>query len=380
MIDYFGSLTELSFGLSLWCFLLVMLIIVVTWNTNYKFSVSKPISTLTGWRTTFLFLAFLLLSLTYWIDTDTFGYMNLARICDVDFKYDENLKMEKGHQFFCSIVNGDWLGFRFLCWGSALILFVLTAKRLNINIQHALFCLFILWYHVFCYGRVTLAASLYIFGLSFLIKPLKSSVLSYLFGIGIILCSIYFHRSAILLIGITPSIFMFSVKKRVSWFYIISLFIFILAVIYINAGLLYQSQDLDSGTMTKLQMYSERELYSASFLGQIRSTLYYLVKYSVVAVITYVIIKNRKHEMQGFAKMLYALTITMVAVAVGFYFSGDSQFTLFYRTLNFTMVPSSLLLAYFHQYGYINQKLFHCIIGFGAFMSFFRVFYAVYYA
>ncbi len=379
MFDSVVLLDSPTFGMCLWCFFLVMITIAITWSPNYNYSPYQGHLSLKGWRTNVLFALFLLLALTYWLDHDTYAYMNLAKSHDVDFILQDGLDMEKGHQVLCSIVNGNWLGFRILCWGSALCLFAITAKRLDINTQHALFCLFISWYHTFCYGRVTLAMAIYFFGVSFLCKPLKSKLLSYIVGIAIIISSIYFHRSALLLIAITPALYAPIIKKRISIFYIFMCFAIIFFVIFQNINMLYLSTDMSEDTMRLLERYSNADTEVRNIIGTIFKYISFGAKYLPIAIITYVITKSKQTEIPRYILMLYFLMIVILFVSITFYFTGESQYTLFYRTLNFTMIPASLILAYLHFKGIMGKRLFLYAIALGAFDSFWRVFHATFF-
>ncbi len=52
--------------------------------------------------------------------------------------------------------------------------------------------------------------------------------------------------------------------------------------------------------------------------------------------------------------MIVGLSIFVTSIA--FYFSGEGQFTLFYRVLFMTMIPVSLVLTYMHTEGIISRK------------------------
>ncbi len=378
MLDSIEFLTGPTLGMRLWCFFLVVITIAVSWNRNYNFIPQQSAYRLRGASTTFLFCCFFLLAITYWIDSDTYQYIDLAKSHDVDFKFQDGLRMEKGHQFICSIVDGDWLGFRILCWGGALCLFVLTAKRLGINIQHALFCLFLLWYHTFCYGRVTLAMAVYFFGVSFLCKPLNARYISCILGLLIISSSLYFHRSAVLLIAVTPAIYMLTLKRKVSVGYLLLCLTVIFLVIYTNMAIFYQSTVADEDTMQHLQNYSEKELEVRNLFGVISMYISFCAKYIPIIMISYVLVKKKKENICKPIVMLFSVMIVLLTISLSFYFSGEAQYTLFYRALNFTMIPVSLILAYMHFNGLMSKRLFFYSIAFGIFEAFWKVFYSVY--
>ncbi len=378
MFDSIATLTDATLGMRFWCLFLVLFTISISWRVNYNYTPNKPLSILQGNRTKLIFFCFFLLSLTWWIDGDYFSYILHAKTHDVNWIFDDGALLEKGHQAICSLVNGDWLGYRIVCWGTALTLFMVTARRFGINIQHALFCLFILWHHTFCYGRVTLAMAIYFYGISFLCKPLDKKLISYIIGVIIILCCSYFHRSALLLIVSTPAIFVLTVKKRVSLPYILLCVFLIFWVVLNNIDMLYQTEDWGEDTMNYLQSYSEREFGVKTIYGLISTYIKYAAIYMPVALITYVMVKYRESSIPQEIKMLYSLMIILFTISIAFYFTGEAQFTIFYRTLNFIMIPSSLILAFLHLNGIMSKRMFLGAIGFGLLSDIWKVFYSIY--
>ncbi len=377
-LDYIAYLTEPTLEMRLWCFFLVLVILLFSWRKNFLYRPTYPLAQLEGPRTIFLFIGFLLLALTYWIDEDYFSYIELAQIQNIDWQFDNEAYLEKGHQLLCFVAHGNWFYYRLLCWSISLLLFVLTAKRLRINVQHALFCLFILWYHTFCYGRVTLAMAFYFYGVSFLCKPItKYLIRSYIIGIIIILSSFYFHRSIILLIVITPAIYMLQVKKQTSIIYSLICIALVFSIVIINITILYTSNSIEEETANKLATYSVRELQDKSIIGYIVLYITYIAKYIPILVSTYFVIL-KKMPLPNYIKMFFSVMIITFTISIAFYFSGKAQYTLFYRTLNFTMIPSSLIIAFLHQEGIMSQRIFFWTLLGGMCIGFLKVFYPIY--
>ncbi len=348
----------LTLPMILWCLFLYLIIVCGNWRYNVTlYGNPKYYGRLKGGRTTWIFFCFFLFVLTWWLNTDYYGYANYAQFGDVDFNFNPLLELEVGGQFIASIVNGDWLGFRVGVWGTALILFVLTLRRFELNVQHGLFILFLMYYNIFCYGRVTLAMAIYFYGLSFLCKPLKNNLFSIIIGVLLIYCCHFFHRSAILMIVLTPMLFFASFRK---WFktnrYMILLLFVILMGIVVGIEGLYSIGGLDDKTQHKLEMYEQREMAKANILGVIGEIIDYTSYILPNIVLIYYLFKLRKGVLPLYITRLMIVGLSIFVTSIAFYFSGEGQFTLFYRVLFMTMIPVSLVLTYMHTEGIISRK------------------------
>lgn len=359
------TLSESTLGMKFWCLLIVYFTFILSWRPNYTYSVGKY-GTLKRGRTIALFMCILIIALTWWVDTDYYEYIRLSNSGNVGWEFSDSLTLEKGHQAILSLIDGDWFLFRVICWGGALTLFSLLAKRFKINVQQALFCLFIIWIHTFSYARVSLAMAVYFFGLSFLCKSAKPKLLSVILGICILLTSFYFHRSALLLIAITPVILIPLINKQMSFAFVLSSLIFIALCVIAGIGLLYQTSGLDEITTEKLKTYSERNMGGMSIFTTVITYLNFSAKYAPAIAITYILVKLRQTALPLFVRQFYVVMIVIIALAIAFYFSGEAQYTLFYRTLNFIMIPTSILLAYLHYNGYMSKRVFFYSIILGA--------------
>ncbi len=350
--------------MALWCLLLYLLIVVGNWRNNVTLlGNAKYNYRLKGGRTWWIFILFFLFVLTWWLDSDYFGYIKYAINGDVDFNYDSFNPLEYGHQFIASLVNGNWICFRVMVWGTSLVLYVLSAKRFGINIQHSLYILFVLYFNIFSYGRVTLAMALYFYGLSFLCKPIKSHLLlSWGIGICLILSCSLFHRSAVLMIITTPLLYMATTREKGKpTFYLICL-ILVFAIIYISVGKIYSITSLDDRTIDKLARYSDRTMGNATLLGIISNIISYTSYILPNLYLIYYLLKKGFSQLPIYMRRLLSLGLSLFCISIAFYFSGEAQFTLFYRTLFMTMIPISLVFAYMFSHNILSKKVLKLIL------------------
>ena len=120
-------------------------------------------------------------------DTDYFHYMQ--ELNRIKLGYISNL--EDVYIALAGYVNYEYISFRLIVWGIALLLFVLSIYRINQPISLVLFYFVSMYMLRFAYARVSLAMAMGIFGYTFLIKPINKSYISYIVGILIIFCSVF---------------------------------------------------------------------------------------------------------------------------------------------------------------------------------------------
>ncbi len=358
MFETLAGRPILTYPMVLWNIILYLIIVVGNWRYNVTlYHNSKYQSFLYGRRTKFVFFLFLLFVLTWWIGSDFWAYIVHAKDADMNFDFVPSHRFELGEQFVASIANGNWLGFRIGIWGVSLVLFILSARRMQLNIQHSLFILFVLYYDIFSYGRVTLAMATYFYGLTFLCKPVKKLVLlSVVVGVMLILSCQLFHRSAIVLIPITPIIYILAFSKRSSFSYLITVFVLISIIFYLGSHLIYSTNILGDVAQTKLEGYTEREMKSYTVFGKINNVIEYIGLYLPCIVMVHYLRKIGTQNVPIYIYRLMCVCLCVFVIATVFYFSGEAQFTLFYRTLYMTMIPASMILSYLHTSRFISRK------------------------
>lgn len=359
-----NKFTETSLILNLWCVFLYALLLSVCWHTNITNSQSYLIYRNHKAQERFLFFGFLIYAMTFWINSDFFGYIEYAKESDTDFSYNLLAPMEYGHQIICSIVNGNWIGFRFFCWGGALVLYVMTARQLQINVLNSLFVLFASFSYIFSYGRVTLAMAFFFYGIACIIGPGRNGFFRGIIGVLFVIGSFFFHSSALLMIALTPIAFIPKKYSKISIFTIL-IFIAIVIVLTFSIDLMYaNSNSLDDTTSSKLNRYSEKDIDTANIWGIISATIAYTGQFLPV----FLILKsslNKRGTLKPYIAKMTILTSIIVFVSIGFYFSGKGQFVLFYRTLNMAMIPTSLLISYFYLNGIFKKSTYYWSIAFG---------------
>lgn len=280
------------------------------------------------------------------------------------------------YRVITSIVNNNYLLFRIIVWGGAFIVFCLTARRMRIPLFMAVSIIAIFYSVLFCYARATAAMAVYFLGLSFFCYPTKHEWLGYIMGGGLVFFSWQFHTSALIMIIMTFIIFM-PVKK---WSILIMLLVIPIIAVYFKDFffLLALDEETNEYMANKMLSYSEREVVTG-----VASRMINLVRYASLYVPLFycysLIIKKQEnaHDNQSISR-LFIVAFGLAYASTIFLFFGDTFYTFFYRVLNMTIIPISLLLSKLYIDGKMSKRLLlNCTI-LGMLSQFMHLSYMVY--
>lgn len=352
MIDY-SKLTPLLTSFSLLFYLYVVL---SQWKIvkkrTFDFDYKNKIITCVFWIA-------VLFAMTPFFAGDFYHYIEWVEYANVQWDINPLSEYEIAYQYISSLVNGSYYPFRLIVWGGEILIIALTARRFNINVSLTLFLLILLFPVLYTYARASLAMAIYFYGLSFILKPSKSRILSYLLGVFFILLCPAFHRSMYILIAITPiALIPLFYSLRSSWRIIIYIFAIVIAVYSFSKILLYLdlATMLDDETLqNKLHRYSERDVLDKGPSGKLQSVFSFLFKWgSLFIFIKYCLAKIKKKN--TIVEKLFVLSTTILFIGVGFGFSGNEFYTLSYRIANMYFIPFTLMLGYSYQHQLIKFK------------------------
>lgn len=146
----------------------------------------------------FILLLCFCLFATY--DGDYFSYYNNFKLLSINPTTVTGMEEIYAYIVKYRIVD-DYIYFRLIVWGGGLLLYWLSFCRLKINTP-------IIW-TIFtattllnvAYIRAILGMGCLLYGYTFLVKPFRYKILSYIIGLGIIFISYFFHKSMFILIG-----------------------------------------------------------------------------------------------------------------------------------------------------------------------------------
>lgn len=303
-------------------------------------------------------------------------------------EYEDLRRGMKSHleQFYLYLIQNicpDYILFRFVVWGSALVFFSKTVKYLGIKKDLAWVCFVVIGLLWFSYARVSLAMAMMYLGFALYNADNKSFVKK-IFAVLFLVGSYFCHKSA--MFGIALIIFSSYVTKMN--FKILLFLTFSLPLIYFALGksLIYYMNmqgDLDEGawgqSLVSAQGYMNKDA-SLQGIGLIlqqfleRTTYIFTAYIGIKAVINERLKKMMPHSI----KVLINLLFYIVVVAFLFQFDfGVNTSTIADRFFKFSFIPASLVLAYFISND-IYPRPTKRILLIGLISTFYELFYSLY--
>lgn len=265
---------------------------------------------------------------------------------------DDFLQIEWPYYYIGYYVNYDFILSRIVIWGTAFILFMLTAKRLDINFQTFVFCFAVFALLKASYGRVALAWAIGYYGYSFIVKPPQKAISklgSIIVGIIIIAISTIFHKSALLL----PLIMSLSLITINKWTFIFIAIGFPVAVFIANSDLLpflqlATQEESDLINVRTTQYYLEGGADKVVGLGmQVNNFIEYSTYYLVLFLISISIWKGGYKDWPYHIQRYANVAIWSIVIASIFLFTeGAFTYVIYYRFLYFSVFPIAVLMSY----------------------------------
>lgn len=281
-------------------------------------------------------------------DTDYYHYMGYMQ----DLSKGDEVNMEEVYYWIASFVNYNYTCFRIIVWGSALVLFHWTIKRLCLNEPLVLYFFVTIFFIKFSYARVSLAMIVGLLGYTFLIKPIKEKLFSYLLGIVLLISSIFFHKSAIVIMPLYI-LSLFKINK----YTIACLFLcFPLVYLFVSSFGANFIMNMDSAEDSILAVGTAQSYLSAeqNKIG-LGSLLYRTLLYTSYYICFWGLIKFFRGNFNLYDKEKHLVQIAqlafyIIAFSTIFVFDfGLNTRIIFYRFLYYSLFPLSFVLAFFHQ-------------------------------
>lgn len=352
-MEHIYSFDELS--IPLWIkalfggFYLVIFVYAV-WKTLLKAPKDKrqvKVSTL------FILLYFTAYAMFFCINSDYFSYRDWMDLDYEAFAYWDNEQFYAFLIIFCRMLNFSYPFelFRLIVWGGALLLVFLTAKlyRDLLAPSLAILFLFVLYSGTFCYARASLGMATYFLGIGIIMRGKNFWVK--LLGIGLAICSYFFHHEMIIGIGVLPSLLIPFEKKNTLLFSLILLILMMGAITYINSNLaivesIFGNDELSS----KIEHFNEKE----QGIFRISTSINYLNFFYPFFLITTFFYRH-KHMPKTIAGM-YRITIILLLATIAFFVVVGSRSVYTYRVLYITIIPMAFLIAYCYTQGYFKKQ------------------------
>ena len=360
--------------------LVIILIIYKIMSRSLKF----PYSVTQNKRNIAILLLGIFVLFSFW-GMDWFHYLELYS--DLKRYGEEGTHIESVYAWIAQYLSFDYLSFRLVVWGAALLLFLETVNRLSVN-KHIVLCVFavfgLIW---FSYARVSLAMAMVYYGASILYRPYKYKKLSFLFGLLFVGCSFFFHKTAAFAIIVVLLVYMSEKINRKLFIAIICCSLPI--VIYLIKHFLNDFMIMDSGgsdsvydqTISFGQSYmnddSNRNIGSGEILYNLMERVpYYLVAFQCIKILNNTTLKDVPRDMLFFMRLQLMLVIISSIFIFDF---GLNTSTLDGRFLRFAAMPTTIVLAYFVEQRY-HPSLTKWTFKFAFWGTFYIITYSMYIA
>ena len=360
MFDF--SITTITPAGNLYCGLLFFSIIFIYWN---RCVVGGPIKFSHANGAFPLFCLIALFAITAWYVGDFFGYQ---RNVQSYYQGIQSFHLEKIYEYIIELTHQNYVLFRVVVWGGALICYTRIVSNYRVNTTMALFVLSILFITPFSYARATLAMAVYFLGVSYLSRWQDCRKIIYvLLGVSLVLGSYLFHKSMLVILLLTI-LYVVPINKKtvVPIFLIVSIFGY--AIDFMMNS--FQQMLLDIGDAQLVEKITDRnysldnrESVSASLFGWIYIIYEYVSFYLTFILVSIIFFKNKTIPPQIAGLYRIAFGIVIMATAILLFSSGSSIF--FYRYLFMSFIPLSIITVYLLTNGYMPNKYYKMIIYMG---------------
>ena len=368
MIDF--NWTESTLGLSLF-FLLSYILFVIAF---YKRCVYRPLWRRKNTNTLLaLFAFFLIIIVSENSGSDWYNYQHM--VWNYDLTGWEGNHGERVYYYIIRFVNKNYLLFRLIVWGGAFGLTCMFFKRMDININIAIYFIIAVFLIRYNYSRSILAMASYFYGLSFMIKPLKEqNVLNILIVLLFMLGAYVFHHSLLPLLLLSLVMY-FPLNKPFVLFILVVLLPIIAAIImsYFNIIDTFEDEYLTE----RFNRYVTQERDGANIFGRIANVLMYGAFAIPIVLTTITIFKNR-NLVDITMTRLYRVMIAITLFSLSFLFMGLMSTIFTYRYLFMTTIPIAILAVYLYTNRMMSKKKYAMIVIWGIISNIQLLLYGLY--
>ena len=287
-------------------------------------------------------------------------------------------------------ITYNYFIFRLVVWGGALSLFFYSVKLSKLPFEYVSLFFVALYLLLFSYARVSLSMAMMFLGLTMIsynamvsFKAILSRFFYIIIGLTLIAVSYYFHKSSVFGIAcICVSLITYKMTKFRMLIMILAIPVIVQLIQYLIVDLL-NADAFDNESLINVraaQKYISDEGGSKSFnLGVgiqnlLVRTSFYLIAYIYIKALW-------ENTYRLFPKPIKIISTTAFLCVVGasiFAFNlGYNTWTLYYRFLNYAMIPSTFFLVYCLIHN-VYPKIVKMTLTIGWIASFYTLFYSLY--
>ena len=273
-------------------------------------------------------------------EADTYHYHT---IYDNMLFFNERVHVEPFYYWLIQTLPHNYYIWRFAVWGTALVLMIECCKRYNLDPSTVSFVFPIILLQQFAITRGALGITLFLYSLSFILKPSNNKLFSYLLAIIGCTTAFYLHKSLPLFVFLFLLSF-FPLNKQTLILLIILFPLlrrFVSPVVFDVLG----SNIFSEGTIGFATSYLESEQSKANFNGIIRLTIDYIPRFLLFyALIKEFVFKNIC--MTKPMRILFQYSFVLFYIALLFLGQNTSSFVT-NRTLHMMCFPLLIVVSYY---------------------------------
>lgn len=293
-----------------------------------------------------LILVFCLFS--FW-GQDWFGYLST-------YEYYHNNNDDSSHlePFYLYLIQGhtiNYLHFRLIVWGTALLFVFLAVKRLKLNMNIATYFFVITTLIWFSYGRVSLSMSIMMYGATWLTTDKsKFSAKHLVIALLLIFLSCFFHKSAIWGAAIILLSYIFLFIPRASLTILLILFPVLL---YFSSGLGTYFLDLEGSeeafdSISSAQFYLQDDKSMLGMGARIAKLLEWIPKF-IAAYLCYKFIRRGTHSPNLIKLFCIIVFVNCLLSSIFLFNIGLNTDVVYSRFQRFGIIPMFIVLAYMYE-------------------------------
>lgn len=298
-------------------------------------------------------------------------------------KQGEFSHLEELYTYLIQNICPDYLTFRLVVWGVALVFLGQTIKSLKIEKDIAWLCFVAVGLLWFSYARVSLAMSIMFYALS-IYNSENNKLRNKFFAVLLLIGSYYCHKSALFgIILVIVSSHIHKLDKKTLLLMGLGLpLLYIMIDSFLSHYMTLQEDTIGDAwamSIVSAQSYMDREV-SETGLGLLLQQILERSTYILIAFIGIKISSNKSLALNIPNRILAFIKLLVLMVLIAFMFQFDFGFNtslIADRFFRFSFIPSSLLLAYCIRnniYPKYSKFAFHL----GLCATFYELFYCLY--
>lgn len=244
--------------------------------------------------------------------------------------------IEKAYEPIFRIAT-NYIVFRLIIWGGALLILLWAFHRLNLQMDIVLFVFLVLYLLRFSYARVSLGVAIMFLGYSFLINPFKpGKLVSFVIGLLLLFFSLSFHKTMLLAIIAIPLAFLkwnrSTLLFAMAFFPLLVFFVNTSLVEYILANNLIEDEQQLYAINSYMSNYGKESGWGIKLANLLQALPFYL------CILVYFRDKKYYHlnTSEKTVQRTFSLLIAMVFIASAFVFRQ----ALVYRRLLYMTYPA----------------------------------------